>query len=76
MNVKINSKGSEVLDKFNIKEFGKSNSDYIMYIDTKRNHKKSYFEKLQKLWQYKYRDWRIDLIIVCYNEAYDFICAR
>lgn len=45
----------------------------IEYIDTKRNHKKSYFEKLQKLWQYKYRDWRIDLIIVCDNEAYDFI---
>ena len=45
----------------------------IEYIDVKRNHEKSYFEKLHELWQLKYRDWPIDLILVCDNEAYDFI---
>ncbi len=45
----------------------------IEYIDTKRNHGKFYFEELQKLWQIKYRNRKIDLILVCDNEAYDFI---
>ena len=49
-------------------------TDFIIeYIDTKRNHEKTYFEKLHELWQLKYRDWTIDLILVCDNDAYDFI---
>ncbi|MCK9174854.1 MAG: PAS domain S-box protein [Desulforhopalus sp.] len=43
------------------------------YLDTKRNHEQSYFEKLYSLWQFKYRNRHIDLIIACDNEAYDFI---
>ena len=45
----------------------------IEYIDTKRNHGEFYFEELQKLWQLKYRNRHIDLILVCDDEAYDFI---
>ena len=46
---------------------------FIEYIDTKRNQGEFYFEELQKLWQIKYRNRQIDLILVCDNEAYDFI---
>ncbi|MFT5698643.1 MAG: two-component system cell cycle sensor histidine kinase/response regulator CckA [Desulforhopalus sp.] len=43
------------------------------YLDTKRNNEESYFIKLHKLWEQKYQKRRIDLILVCDNQAYDFI---
>jgi two-component system cell cycle sensor histidine kinase/response regulator CckA len=43
------------------------------YIDTKRNRDPYYFEQLRELWKIKYHNRPIDLIIVCDNEAYDFV---
>ena len=43
------------------------------YIDTKRNQDLYYFEQLRELWKIKYHNLPIDIIIVCDNEAYDFV---
>ncbi|BHH85004.1 hypothetical protein LA52FAK_32930 [Desulforhopalus sp. 52FAK] len=43
------------------------------YIDTKRNRDPYYFEELRELWKIKYHSVPVDLIIVCDNQAYDFV---
>lgn len=43
------------------------------YLDTKRNRDPYYFEQLRELWKVKFADLPIDLIIVCDNDAYDFV---
>lgn len=43
------------------------------YLDTKRNRDEYYFEKLRKLWKIKFQNRRIDLVLVCDNQAYDFV---
>ncbi|MFT5730978.1 MAG: PAS domain S-box-containing protein [Desulforhopalus sp.] len=43
------------------------------YIDTKRNRDPHYFEQLRELWKIKYHNLPINLIIVCDNQAYDFV---
>lgn len=43
------------------------------YIDTKRHREKDYFKRLRELWNIKYKNRRIDLILVCDNEAYNFV---
>jgi two-component system cell cycle sensor histidine kinase/response regulator CckA len=43
------------------------------YLDTKRNRDLYYFEQLRELWKIKYRNLPIDIIIVCDNEAYNFV---
>jgi len=46
---------------------------YFEYMDTKRFHSNEYFQRLKKLYSFKYNKIDFDLVIVADNNAYDFV---
>ena len=56
--------------------FSEQNSNlYIEYMDSKRNFDKQHFQNLYQLYNHKYNDKNIDLIIAVNNNAFNFIKA-
>ena len=52
------------------------NSNYLLYteyMDTKRHHSKKYYERLKKLYQTKYKNKHIDMILASDNNAFNFL---
>jgi two-component system cell cycle sensor histidine kinase/response regulator CckA len=54
-------------------EAGFSARFFVEYMDAKRHNGPEYFDLLQSIYQKKYKDQELDLIIACDNYAYDFL---